>query len=615
MDLRKSLADAHMTRVAIIDDDLSGVISTANLRQVDDSLEALLADVHDPDRLAYLQVLSDHGYITADIADLAQPLSEQAVRDAAPESLRTAAEKILEARRSNAEPVVRVKQLLLDSGVDESNIETFYGPDVPDDKRFDLIIVDYYLVNDATDQTVPFIERIVHNHADQGRPLQLILMSSHEEGLKQDFRELRPRVCVSSSRMRILAKPQSDAQLSTWKLTLEQLATDRGYVSAIELFVQRAIDAIRRAADEQSKKLWELDLHAMSVLHEAAKADNDDFGRYFEECLSRYLLTRLEEMHDLREALDALRADFDQGGAASLISAGAEIGDSHAAIREVMTSLVWRGGRAPVVGTKPTDIADGPGWVQSFLRFGMVLRDPKGRLWLNLTQSCDLAQSKDDELANLSLLFVAGETTSPAVQGKSSNALVRMSASMIATDAELITWQLRRLRTPTVSEFASDFSNGWTAVGELRPDQAQHVVAIYGSQATRVGLQSAVRSWSMSGIALEAGNLSSAEADASVEGFAVSAHALLRDKTWVHFELSTYNALQAMFPGEINDAALRICTGVPVDRGKASEGEPYIVHCDAAPSTADELRDKVKNKQLLDREQNAKKVIIALWPA
>ena len=216
MDLRASLADAQIVRVAIVDDDLSGLISLANLRQVDDNLEALLADVHDQDRQAYLQVLKDQGYELADITDLAHPLSGQSVRDAAPEVLRTAAEKILEARRDSAEPVERVRKLLTGSGIAAPNIETFFGPDGPDDKRFDLVIVDYYLVNDATDQTVPFIERIVHNHAEQERPLQLILMSSHEEGLKQDFRELRPRVGVTSSRMRILAKPQNDAQLASW---------------------------------------------------------------------------------------------------------------------------------------------------------------------------------------------------------------------------------------------------------------------------------------------------------------------------------------------------------------------------------------------------------------
>lgn len=616
MDLRASLADAQIVRVAIVDDDLSGVVSTANLRQVDDNLEALLADVHDPDRQAYLQVLKDQGYDLSDVADLAHPLSEQAVRDAAPEVLRSAVEKILEARRDSAEPVERVRKLLIDSGIDGANIETFFGPDVPDDKLFDLIVVDYYLVNDATDQTVPFIERIVHNHAEQECPLQLILMSSHEEGLKQDFRKLRPRVGVSSSRMRILAKPQNDAQLAAWKLTLEQLAMDRGHVSAIELFVRRAIGAIRRATDEQSKKLWELDLQAMKVLHETAKTDNDDFSRYVEECLSRYLLTRLEEIHDLREALDGLRDSFGRNGGSTRISAGAEIGDSRAAIREIMTSMVWRGGGSPIIPAMPANPADAPRWVQQFLRFGMVIRDSNGHLWLNLTQACDLAQANLAELAELPLLLIGGHATNPTVQGKPDNATIRMTAPMAGAEPDLISWQLQRVSTPSVADIAAGFGRGWVVVGELRLDQAQSVVASYGAQVTRVGLQLAVRSWGMRGVAMSAGALHSAIDGSAVTGFAVAANALMQDKECeVHFELSTYNALQAHFPEEINDAALRLCAGVVVKPGKTSQGEPYLVHCEAAPTTVEELRALVNNKQWLERAQNANKVIVAVWPA
>jgi len=494
--------------------------------------------------------------------------------------------------------------------------ELFWLFALEDDKRFDLVIVDYYLVNDATDQTVPFIERIVQNHAEQERPLQLILMSSHEEGLKQDFRELRPRVGVSSSRMRILAKPQNDAQLAAWKLTLEQLAMDRGHVSAIELFVGRAIGAIRRATDEQSKKLWELDLQAMKVLHETAKADNDDFSRYVEECLSRYLLTRLEEIHDLREALESLRDSFGRNGGSIRISAGAEIGDSRAVIREIMTSMVWRGGGSPIIPARPANPTDAPRWVQQFLRFGMVVRDSNGRLWLNLTQACDLAQANPAELAELPLLLIGGHATNPTVQGKPGNATIRMTAPMMGAEPDLISWQLQRVSTPSVADFAAGFGKGWMVVGELRLDQAQSVVASYGAQVTRVGLQITVKSWGMRGVAMSAGALHGAIDGSAVTGFRVAANALMQDKECeVHFELSTYNALQVHFPGEINDAALRLCTGVAVKPGKTSQGEPYLVHCEAAPTTVEELRALVNNKQWLERAQNANKVIVAVWPA
>jgi len=527
VDISKSLADAHIKRVAIIDDDLSESVSTRNLQQVDRHLEALLADESDPDHQAYLQVIKNQGYNPSDRADFAQWLSEQRVRDAAPERLRKAAEDVLTTRRSQAEPVQRVIKLLLESGISESDIETFYNSEIPDDQRFDLVIVDYYLANDSKDETVPLIKRIIENHAEQDRPIQLILMSSHEEELKQDFHELRPYIQASSSRMRILAKPQDDVQLAGWKLTLEQLATDRSYVNFIERFVKQAIDTIKRAADERSGKLWELDLQAMKVLHATARADNDDFVRYVEECLGRYLLTRLEESNDLRKALEMLREEFEQKDDTSLVSVSAEVCDSHAAIREVMSSMVWRGGSVPIVPNKPANPADGSEWTQSFLRFGMVLQDCNGRLWLNLTQSCDLAQANADELDNLSLLFVSGQITSPTMQGKNSNAFVPMNAPMAGAGSDLVTWNLQRISTPSVSEFANAFNNGWSVVGELRQDQAQHVIAIYGARATRVGLQRAVRSWKMYGVALKNSMLQKAADDAAIEGLGLPVNAHL----------------------------------------------------------------------------------------
>jgi len=618
VNIRKNLADAHIKRVAIIDDDLSEAVSTKNLQQVNRHLEALLADESDPDHQAYLQVIKNQGYNPDDRTDLAQWLSEQRVRDEAPEQLRKAAEDVLTSRRSQAEPVQRVIRLLLESGINESDIETFYNSEIPDGQRFDLVIVDYYLENDSKGETVPLIKRIIENHAEQDRQIQLILMSSYEERLKQDFHELRPYIQASSSRIRILAKPQDDTQLAGWKLTLEQLATDRSYVNFIERFVKQAIDTIKRAADERSGKLWELDLQAMKVLHATARADNDDFVRYVEECLGRYLLTRLEESCDLRKALERLREEFEQKDDTSLVSVSAEVCDSHDVIREVMSSMVWRGGGAPIVPNKPANPADGSEWTQSFLRFGMVLQDCNGRLWLNLTQSCDLAQAKADELDNLSLLFVSGQI-SPTMPGKN---IVSMNAPMAGAGSDLVSWNLQRISTPSVSEFANAFNNGWSAVGELRQDQAQHVIAIYGARATRVGLQRAVRSWKMCGVALKNSMLQKAADDAAIEylGLPVNAHLLLHNKDYrVYFDLLMYNSLQAKFSDEIGAGALRICKGVAVNPGKASQGEPYLIHlhCKTAPTNIKELRGLIddKYKQFLKEERNANKIIVVVWPA
>lgn len=289
-----------------------------------------------------------------------------------------AAENALRARQGNAASVERVINLLRSSGIRASQIDRYGTPAIPAGKFYDLLIVDYYLVNDSVDETLPFIEKVVQAHNGQGLPLQVILMSSHEASLRQEFPKLRPQLRVSSSRMRVLAKPQDDAALSAWKLSLTQLATDRAFVKPIESFARAAGEAFEDAAKKQAQALWGLDLQAMHLLHATAAEDHDDYSRYVEECLSRMLLARLEEVAQLRTALDDLRRKFEANGASTVISAGSEIGDSRASIRQLMTSVVWRGGHgAPA--TVPRKKALRSAWAQGFLRFGMVLRDAGGQ--------------------------------------------------------------------------------------------------------------------------------------------------------------------------------------------------------------------------------------------
>jgi len=627
MNLTESLADAKITRIAIIDDDLSETISRTDLEETGDDIKGLLTDVNDLDRAAYLQILNDQGYNPNpnDPDNLAQLLSEKAVRDAAPERLRKAAEEVLEKRCERAERVQRVIQLLLDAGIQGTNIKTYGNPDVPDNIYFDLIIVDYFLVDNETEKTLQLIEHLLNQHAGQELPVQIILMSSHPE-LEQNFREIRPRIQTSSSRMRILAKPKPElddyTQLVKWKLTLEQLARDRRYVYAIENFVKQTADTIKQAVDTGYNKLWELDLHAMRVMYEISCSDNSDFIRYVEKCVSHYLLTHLEGARDLRDTLENLRKKFEQEENVGLISNNAEIGDSHAAIQELMSNIVWRGGGLLTVPDKPAESTEEAEkkkarWIQSFLRFGMVLRDDENDLWLNLTQSCDLAQAKADKLCGLSLLFIGGEKIKLTAEQKDSKKLVHMDAPMPGDGSYLITWDLQRIKTIPVSEFADTFSNNWAIMGELRPEQAQSVVARYASQVARVGLQRTIRSWGLQGIVIEAKNLKKAAGNDTIQGFPVTANALRQGKKYVvYFELSTYDKLQSEFKNGINEKHLQLCQGVAVKSGGFLGSEPCLAYCDARPSNA-RLRELIQNKgnQWLDQERNANKLIIAVWPS
>lgn len=618
MDLATSIANAQIVRVAIVDDDLSLQISTEDLRRIEADVASLLGDPSDPDRTAYLALLTESGREWEGLPDLASPLGEAEVRDRAPERLKNAALAVLSARFENAEPVRRIQSILESAGIIGAEIDHYSTPLLPDDRWYDLLIVDYFLVDNSEALTVPFVRGVLRAHEAQAKPLQIILMSSHEAELKRVFKDLRPQLSVSSSRMRIMGKPLTNEQDICWKLALHQLAADRNFVKLIEDFVARASTAVEKAAKIQANQLWELDLHAMDVLHEAATLDNDDYSRYVEECLSRNLLSCLEQSDEVRLTLHALGTRLVDHRQEGLVSAAAEIGDSRAAIRGLMSSMEWRNTAALHLTEFPTagNDLEKAQWARKNIRFGMVLRSPEGNEWLNLTQPCDLAQAKDDGLATTCLLLIGGERAHPSLE-RQGGSFVQMSAFMSDGDIDVLSWNLRRTQTPSIQDFAKTFGGGWSVVGEMRIDQVQHIAAQYGARVARVALPRTARTWKLNGFAMLASALRDAPPDAEVAGTAISAHALYRGKSihQVHIDRDDLTALLDAYPGYFDDTALRLYLGIRLDPGK-KEGEvfaPRVIHCEAFPITMGALKIAFSSPKWLDR--NGDKVLLALWPA
>lgn len=617
MDLKKSLLEAKVIKIAIVDDDLSEDICTADLLSIDGDIAALLGDPHDPDYEAYIGVLTKHGFNIDTIHDLATPLSNKSIRDEAPTRLKDAVHQVLEFRYGNAAPVRRAQGLLLSAGVLEENIEYYSSPSIPADKFYDLIIVDYYLVQNSNQQTLPFIDSVITAHKDCEKPLQIILMSTHVAQLRAEFRDIRPILKASSSRMRIMGKPMSDDDLIHWKTALYQLASDRPFISAVENFVSETSKGLELAALDQAKKLWELDLQAMDILHETATLDNDDFCRYVEECLSRHLLTALESYTGIRNSLRTLGDSLMAHRNTNVIAPVAEIGDSRAAIRGLMRSMEWRGGPSLDHSTYPAQSTalNKAQWLKNNLRFGMVLRSNDGREWLNLTQACDLAQAKDDSFDKVSLLLVSGVRSRPLNQEKN-QAMVYLNSTATDTETDTLGWNLRSIRTPSIQEFAVDFVNGWTSVGELRLDQAQSIAAIYSSRASRVGLQRTLSSWHLQGTALLAGTLSETDPTTLLAGTPLSGHAMSRGNSdELHIDQESLSSIIAAFPDSINDELLRAYMGVQLKAGCKLTSETLLIYCKDKPATMGDLKSSINHEKWLAHAVNKAKIILAVWHA
>jgi len=618
MDVAAKLNEAQILRVAVIDDDLSARISHADLQIADARVAALLNDPNDPDREAYVDLLTQEGRNPEAMDDLAEPLAEPVIRERAPARLRVAAEAVLTARQEHAAPVQRVIELLKELGVTADNIDIYPAPAIPHNAFYDLIVVDYFLVDATINATLPFIREVLDTHHGQERPLQVILMSSHEQQLRADFKSIRPELKVSSSRMRIMEKPATDTHLVAWRAALWQLASDRADVTKMERFITDAGTALTAAASATASKLWELDLQAMDLLHELASKDNDDYVRYVEDTISRRLLSDLEADGGMRPALQQLDASLLVHRAANLLSPVAEVGDSRAAIHSLMHSMEWR---ASVVGLPAYPAGEAPvvqaHWIRKHLRFGMVLRDPSGTDWLNLTQACDLAQTKESEFNSSTVLFVRGQRTLPAVT-LDGNYYVPMSAMMAHAENHVLTWNLRDVRAESILSFGTTYGTGWQVVGELRPDVAQNIAAQYGARAARVGLPVTLSVWRLTGVAVRLADLRGAVADAAVDGLPLVGHAIQRAKAKqheLHLDLSAVDDLLTAHGEALDANVVRLLTGLAIKPGGRADigGRAVCVYCAASP-TAEEARQALDTRLLQDA-RNDDKFIILLWSA
>ena len=617
MDIAAKLTEAQVLRVAIIDDDLSERLSSPDLREESPGAAALLNDRADPDRVAYMALLAEQGIDPATLADLAEPLADAAIRAAAPARLRNAADAALASRAQRAEPVRRVIDLLKELGVAAANLDFYAIPQIGHDKTYDLVIVDYFLVDTSTDATLPFIREVLETHKDSDPPLQIILMSSHDERLKRDFKEIRPELKVSSSRMRIMEKPRTEAHLVAWRAALWQLASDRADVVRLERFVTEAGTALETAAKATAKGLWELDLQAADLLHELASKDHDDFVRYVEDVVSRRLLSALEADGGMRPALQQLDTAFAAHRPQNLLSPVAEVGDSRAAIHGLMHSMEWREG-TPVLPAFPAGAAEleQARWVQKHVRFGAVLRDPQGGEWLNITQACDLAQAKEADFAHSSVVLIRGHHTAPS-ETMNETYYVTMSAMMASSENHVLTWNLRDVRTQSIEEFGRAYGTGWQVIAELRPDRAQDIAAQFGARMARVGLSVTLQAWRLAGCAIRVGDLRDATATDALAGMGLTGYAIQRPKAKsheLHLDRASVDALVTAYTA-LGAAIVNLLTGLTIKPGSKLDvgGQVVCAYKTAPPATVEEARQELA--ALLAEPRNANKILILLWSA
>lgn len=492
MSFQALFEQAKIKKIAIIDDDLRTNITQTDVVESSPNEDDLnsLSDIDDQDHIALRQFLTEKTLPHNSVDEMLAALESEDTRNSAPQRYRTMANRVLTRREGFASRVRLIKEWLeTDGGIKPSNIKIFTSPESVDlTQQFDLILIDYFLVNNSKVHTIPLIKSFLEAHQNNKNPLLVILMSSHGDELRMDFTKLRPELQRTSSRFRLMLKPSltSEEDKTSWHYTFEQLAHERKVVIPIEKFIQAWSEKLNAATKELTDGLWALDAHSLDILAKSANADHLSLEEYFGDVFSRRILAEVEQIDFPEVETNALTKALSEITNTNLCS---EIGDSRAALRKVVVDIAWhrKNWWKPKKSFPKKDATKQFEWFKRNLRFGTVLRQKRtSDYFVNITQPCDIAHLKLADLKSNHLLIIPGTEDVLHTTVTKGNKFAYSASFDKGSDCVNIKWGLRQPRTPSIQDFIKE-ANKYEIVGQMRQDQAQEISAQFASLTSRVG--------------------------------------------------------------------------------------------------------------------------------
>lgn len=351
MSVTDLLTAAAITRVLMVDDDLreptlADVNESAQRGQ--SNVQSILGDPdHDATELL-VDLLRSDGRPHTTLGDLFQGLTDDAIRAKCHADLSKPYNDAIERLQGFQEPLNKIQSWIRV----REQIEVTTWPKIREleaEEFYDLLIVDYYLVDNEATATRAFIKTMLEKHKECPKPLLVILMSSNKEGVANDLSKIRDEIGASASRFRILVKPitthgESEPVVKErWLQALVQLANERALIKPIEDFIGAWKSGLAKATETIVKRLYELDASAFAILSATAGADSMSIEEYMADVLAKRVSAETEEHTEVSTHTLALQEALKNSASAvgPTINQGVEIKDAQHAIRRLMSDVVW----------------------------------------------------------------------------------------------------------------------------------------------------------------------------------------------------------------------------------------------------------------------------------
>jgi len=493
MSLKESFHESKIEKILVIDDDFSQQISLEDLRKYDsEDVINKFDDEDDPDYISMLELLEECGLNCASPNDLANSLSNSDVRSKAPENFSALAEAVLASRSSSAQRVETVIGWLQNEGISDDQITIVSSTEeIEDADSYDLILIDYLLVESLPQASVTFIKHRIER-ADNTTFSQLfILMSSYGTQLREQFESLKQEVQASSSRLRILEKPSGDpSEKLRWLCTFQQLSKERSLINPIESFITSWRDKIQTSATILSNELWGLDAHCFDVLRRTSKLDGMSFEEYMAQIFSRGLLAHIEKSEYPKDQTSALVECLDNN---TTIRQGSEIEDSSIVLKRFMNFVNWHR-EEWYTADKPLDHKNSTEderfeWFVNNVQYGTVFRSlsKPERYLVNVTQPCDMARLQAEEIDDKQMLLFPGVLSPTPLASDQQSAHVETDHyDEGGVRCGNMHWSIKKPKTPSIRCFICKYLTDYEISGQIRQDRGHHIVNTYAALTSRV---------------------------------------------------------------------------------------------------------------------------------
>ena len=350
--------------------------------------------------------------------------------------------------------------------------------------RFDVVFIDYYLDDAATDGSIA--ERIaveVQHRRDVARRQQIVLMSS-AEGVRAMRTQFRKSASIEAASFAFVDKKDLDED---WKVRahLEMLARGMRHSEALGGYVDAVKRSAKAAADKLAESVDDLDIGDFAYIQRIAlHADGHPLGDYLSWLLSCHLTAYAfeGELRAQQAAVDGM--EFEDG---PLSPAEPSVG-----VASLYHNALFARNLGPL-GSHPRAAADSPIADVPFTQLGDVfLSDDMDRAVVVLSPDCDLAFSTDALRApdrSLGVILVYGDPNS-AVSDAGDKVDATTEGLVAGSEVYRVDWRFNTFQTVPLGDLRQHLhKQGFNLQkrDRLRPLYSLKLQHELGSYLTRVG--------------------------------------------------------------------------------------------------------------------------------